>query len=84
MTLQSLRKQAMKTDMGEQKNPSTPQPEKKAQHYYFTTEWRLGIREVRLSRRATPDIFSVSHTCGTLKTQLFTYRYYVTAYQKVL
>lgn len=50
----------MKTDMGEQKsNPSTPQPEKKAQHYYFTTEWRLGIREVRLSRRATPDIFSV-------------------------
>lgn len=50
----------MKTDMGEQKsNPSTPQPEKKAQHYYFTTEWRLGIREVRLSRRATPHIFSV-------------------------
>lgn len=67
--------------------PFHPPTWKKAQHYYFTTEWRLGIREVRLSRRATPDIFSVKSYMWHFKNPIIhlqILRHGVCAAQKVL
>lgn len=71
----------MKTDMGEQKsNPSTPNLKKRPSVIILQPNggWGLG----RLGCHVEPHLTSsvLSHTCGTLKTQLFTYRYYVMAY----